>query len=407
MPPPAVTPFASRWTRVYGVVTALSLLAALALLLSPGSDPSTPTCGADGYSRSALGHLGWLQWLRANGEVVVQARVVRGLGPCGLLVVAEPRAIDATDDLRFRAHVAQAPATLIVLPKRIGEPDPEQPAWVESVDLLEPRDVDDVGEHVGTWTEPGLPGIVRQPRATAWDLPDGWPMPTLRDPVQLLRTHPDLEPIIACEHGVLLGTWDGVHVLADPDLIANHGLHGGDNPALVLAMVAALKGDGAVVFDETLHGHGLSPSIWHAAGRFPFVLVTVHLLLLLAVMAWIASGRFGPLQPAAAAIGAGKAFLLDNIAALLRVAGPPGPSLRRYGRQRLRSVAEALQAPRGLDDAAVRSFVLARMPAADGARLTTLLTRDAAAMRPAEAVTTARAIRHLTEDLMHARIRNR
>jgi hypothetical protein len=103
------------------------------------------------------------------------------------------------------------------------------------------------------------------------------------------------------------------------------------------------------------------------------------------------------------AIGAGKAFLIDNTAALLARAGSHGPSLRRYGRQRLRLVAESLGAPAGLGDDQCRAFVAARMAPADRETLQRLLEREATELPAAAAVQAAASIRQLTEGLLHAR----
>lgn len=408
MPAAAVTPFATRATRWLVVAVVLSLLAALLLLVSPVDEPTRPSCSADGYSRSAIGHNGLLRWLRAQQEPVVQSRLVRGVGPAGLLVLAEPRDVAPADRARIREQIDVAPATLVVMPKHEGFADAAKPAWVERVEPLSVLRVDQVGEHVAAWGEAAWPGIVRRDVVSAWSLPDGWPAPTIVGPVQLLRSDAsDLEPLVSCTQGVLLGRLGDVHVLADPDVIANHGLVRGENAAFVLAMLRALKQDGAIVFDETLHGVRLEPSIWHVAGRLPLVLVTFHVVLLLALVAGIAIGRFGPVLPDRPAIDAGKGFLLDNVAALLRSFGDAGPSLRRYGRQRLRIVAEALQAPRGLSDDQCAAFVSARMTEADRNRLDALRERAPGAVSSGAAVAAARQLRTLTEDLLHARSRDR
>ena len=397
-------PRTSRAPLWLGGLAVLSLAAAGWLLLTPGNSQGHRSVAADGYSRSAIGHLGLLRLLRAAGEPVVQSRLSRGPGPCGLLVVAEPDQILASDDARLRSDVEFAAATLVVLPKRAGTVDVEQPDWLERVSLLSPKTVGERFEHVGRWAGVDeVPGVVRVPAVSRWRGPDGWPEPQFAAPVQLLLPHDDLEPVLACAEGVLLGRLGDLFVLADPDPLANHGLGRGDNANWVLAMLRHCKHDGAIVFDETLHGHRLDPSIWHIAGRYPFVLVTGHLLLVMALVAWMARGRFGPVLRQSPAIGAGKAFLIDNTASLLARAGSHGPSLRRYGRQRLRLVAESLGAPAGLGDDQCRAFVAARMAPADREALQRLLERGATELPAAAAVQAAATIRQLTEGLLHAR----
>jgi len=369
-----------------------------ASVTDPTASPATPASSNRPAERPARAPL----WL--GGLAVVQSRLSRGPGPCGLLLVAEPDQILASDDARLRSDVEQAAATLVVLPKRTGHVDRQQPDWLERVTLLSPATVAKRFEHVGEWAGvDSVPAVVRTPAVEGWRGPDGWPEPQFASSVQLLQHHDELEPVLACAQGVLLGRLGDLFVLADPDPLANHGLGRGDNAAWVLAMLRHCKRDGAIVFDETLHGHRLDPSIWHIAGRFPFVLVTGHLLLVLALVASMARGRFGPVTPPAPAIGAGKAFLIDNTAALLARAGSHGPSLRRYGRQRVRLVAESLGAPAGLGEDQCRAFVMARMAPADRETLQRLLEREATELPAAAAVQAAGTIRQLTEGLLHAR----
>lgn len=282
--------------------------------------------------------------------------------------------------------------------------DDGKPRWVEHVELIPLDEVQRTGQGMQRWLASSWPVVRRVDAVERWERPPAWPAPDLPGPIQLFAHGSDLVPWVSCREGVLVARDGNTLLLSDPDLLANHGLHRGDNAALVLAMLRFCRGDtaGAIAFDETLHGHAREPDIWQLAGKFPYVLIPAHLLLVLGCLLWIASGRFGPVQRDADAIGAGKAFLLDNIAALLRAVGSHGPSLRRYGRQRVRRVAEALHAPRGLGDEACRHWVLARL--ADPERrqqLAELLERDPSQAPLAEALRAARRIRELTEEMMH------
>ncbi len=390
-------PTRMRWLVV---VALLSLGAAFYLLVSPGGTSPRRSVGADSYSRSAIGHFGLVALLREEGEAVLQRRLDRELSQCGLLVVAEPHAVDDEEDRRLGEWVASAPATLVVLPKREGIIDATKPQWIERVELLPLAEITDLLTHIGRWADASVPAVERFEQVEGWRLPSGWRPPQLTSPVQLLtRDRDHIEPLIVCNQGVLLGRIGDVWVLSDPDLIANHGLHQGDNAALALAILRRFREPGAIVFDETLHGHRLAPSIWQAAAQFPFVLVTVHLLLLTALLLWIANGRFGPVVTVPPPIAAGKQFLIDNVAALLRRAGSYAPSLRRYVRQRVRQAAEALRAPRGLSDEECRRFVLARMQDAERRReLEELLLRHTTIGSVSEALAVARRLRTLTEE---------
>jgi hypothetical protein len=403
--PEALTKDAPRPYLPWVVGTALvSLLASAWLLATPGDRLPQASVDADGYSRSAIGYFGLIRLLRSLGDNAVQMRSPRGLGARSLLVLAEPGEAKSAEANLVRRWIEGAPATLVVLPKRSGKRDPEQESWIGTFELVAPGEAMRVLQAVASWTDERPASALRVDAVGAWTVPAGWPVPDLPSPVQLLADEPHVEPVIYAPEGVLLGNVGGVYVLSDPDLIANHGLLRGDNAALAVAMLHRIRrGDGAIVFDETLHGHRLAPSVFHLARRFPYVLIAVHLLVLAALIAWIAAGRFGAVPPAAPAIGAGKEFLIDNVAALLRRGGEHGPSLRAYGRQRVRLLADALHAPAGLDDERCCRWLLARIadPARSG-ELETLLHDTRQDVPPNRAVAVARRLRKLTEEMLYA-----
>ena len=106
--------------------------------------------------------------------------------------------------------------------------------------------------------------------------------------------------------------------------------------------------DDVIVFDETLHGFGGEPSFWREMLSFPLVLVLAHAILTTLVLMWAGMSRFGAARSPPRGILAGKGFLIDNTAELVRFGGHSGHSLRRYFGASLRDVSEVLHAPGGL-----------------------------------------------------------
>jgi hypothetical protein len=139
-------------------------------------------------------------------------------------------------------------------------------------------------------------------------------------------------------------------VLADPDVISNHGLAREGNAALAVALVKRLRGgDGIVVFDETVHGQmGRAPSPFLLLFRFPFIVATIQGLLAVALLLWATLGRFGAPQSAPPPLSAGREGLLQNMAKLIEFAGHQQVMIRRYVQETVRDVARQLHAPRGL-----------------------------------------------------------
>src|SRR6202011_4434944 len=145
--------------------------------------------------------------------------------------------------------------------------------------------------------------------------------PQLATPVQLMRSGA-LRPIIGAPAGILVGELNrnrAIWVLADPDVIANHGIGQGENAALALAIINRLRGrDGAVVFDETIHGY-LAQSATPLAllVQFPFVVATFMVADALGLLLWATMARFGAPQTAPPPLSAGRQGLLQNVAPLI------------------------------------------------------------------------------------------
>jgi hypothetical protein len=280
---------------------------------------------------------------------VVNRSVNREAGPSSLLVAVGPPP-EAIMEGRIPG-LGAAGAVLWVLPKWRGPPAAANPGWVEFVKPIARAEVERTLRHVvrgGTVVRSAGPVVVK---GRGFDL-----VPTLDAP-QLVRSD-WLDPIVATEDGLLVGKVrrgrQPIWILSDRDILSNHGLDRGDNAALVLWLIEALRPTGGtVVIDETAHGFARQPSLWRSAFAFPFVIATVQALATVAVLAWAATGRFGAPIAAAPPLAPGKAGLIDNTAALLRSGGHGPEILMRYLRVTLRDVARRLHLPRHLDEAAL------------------------------------------------------
>ena len=145
--------------------------------------------------------------------------------------------------------------------------------------------------------------LVRRPVGTdEFDARDVGPKPDLPSPVQLIKQSAHLEPLVTLGGDVLFGrvlpsderSTSDVYVLSDPDLIATHGLVRGDNATLAVSIVERLRpGGGGVVFDETLHGGDVRPSLWREVFRPPLVFATGSAFFAGLVLVAAGLGRFG------------------------------------------------------------------------------------------------------------------
>jgi hypothetical protein len=263
-----------------------------------------------------------------------------------VLVIAEPRRNGQSEDA-IRT-LLKASTILLVLPKWSGQPSEQKVGWLREVaegplldaqwalDLIAPR-----GE------------VVREKGAVQWTTNALHITPEVDLPVQLVRGD-RLRPIIGAMQGMLVGEISDkehkIWVLADPDVIANHGLAREGNAALAVALVKALRGgDGSVVFDETVHGFVVrTASPFLLLFRFPFVVATAQGLLAIALLLWATLGRFGAPQTAPPALSAGREGLLQNMAKLVEFTGHQDVMVKRYVQETVRDAALALHAPREL-----------------------------------------------------------
>jgi hypothetical protein len=392
-------PFSRRAAAALAAVAAVSLGAAAFLGIFGDELSTPPSYGADGFSRSAIGHGAFVELLRDLGYPVIVSRsrtAEKGAGDA-VLALLEPDIEREGEGPRaglFSDMYEQAPRLLLVLPKRTGFPDPKRPRWLGMADLLPLEDVQRVLDALE------IDASVLRPAEPLGAWKGDLPAPALDAP-QLLRSE-ELAPVLSTDAGMLVGELSGedwqVLVVSDPDLLAAHGLGRGDNAVLALALLDRLGANPRpVVIDETLHGHGIEPSIARELFRFPLLLATVQALAAAGLLAWAALVRFGrPARPPRA-LAPGLAFLVDHTAGLLLQGGHVGTALAAQLRAAKEAIAHRLRPPGDLADSP--DAWLARTAAARGraealaaleARVRAL--RDAGRGRGEDALHVARAI---------------
>ncbi len=186
--------------------------------------------------------------------------------------------------------------------------------------------------------------------------------PVIEDQLQLVSSK-ILTPLIGSSDRMLLGELKTRHqriwILADPDPLENFGLQKPANLRFAMAVVNTLRGDtGRVIFDDTAHGgRARTRSPLELLFQWPYVLVTIQLLVALALLLAATTVRFGGAELAPAPIALGKLRLIENIASLMDRAGHQSVVLRRYIKVKLHEAGRALHAPPGLDDGALAAWL--------------------------------------------------
>ncbi len=403
--------FTRRGALVLASVVTASMAATMFLSVYGDALFTPRSAAADAWSRSALGHHAFLELVRRRGRVVVvsRARTAEKATTGAPTALLEPRVgdVDPRGEGRLDEIGSSARRLLVVLPKRAGSLDPKRPGWIAEEHLLPPEDVDRVLEALDLEATVFRPA--RRAEAGAWE--GSLPAPELRDP-QLVRSEA-LTPLLGTQDGILVGARETdagrLLLVADPDLLETHGLGRGRNAELALAVLDRLGGEPTLIVDETLHGWELEPSLVQELLRFPLVLATLQAVVTLALLAWAALIRFGRPVPPAPLLHAGKEFLVQNVADMLRAGGHAQEAARAYLRAAREEVLARFPPPGGAEtpEAWLSRLEAARGRAGELASLTRQVEaigqRRPGARRGAEvdAVRAARRIQRWREELTH------
>ncbi|MBV8684570.1 MAG: hypothetical protein JO111_16975 [Caulobacteraceae bacterium] len=346
-------PVMSRATALAVVLVGVFAFAAFAVLIPYEPDlRQGDNGGAHALSRSAVGFAGLAKGLRLAGDVVTINRApLRGNHPSGLLIITPGVSADRNEVLPL-ANEFGGP-TLVILPKWLTAPDPRHIGWVRRMaPVTDPVPtgqsflVANVRRHSGTastvLTASGAP------------FSSGETFPT--GAINRLQTFHGGSwlPVLTDQAGnpiLVKDTQRELYVLSDPDLMNNQGLRDGRAFASAMEILGVLRsGDGPVIFDVRLNGLGRERSVLRLLFDPPFVAVTLCLAAAATLAGWQAFCRFGPARRPERALALGKAALIDNSAAMIRMAGREARMGGPYADLTAELAAKATGAPNELTD---------------------------------------------------------
>lgn len=396
----AANPFNPR--LVFGLVAAgLIAFGALVLLLAFGG--GAPRDGrAHALSVSATGFKGLVD-LVGNFR---QTHIIREAGDFGvenLVVVAiEPTSRPA--DLARLLEQRHGKATMIILPKWITRRDPARRSWVRA---LGPG----AGfEAVGQLRRAMTLRLARPPqdarRAKGEDILEGLDVPIPATP-QVVAGE-DLTPLASLPGGgaLVARMGDQPHYLvADPDLLNNHGLSSPDTARAALALIDALNATDAesVGFDVTVNGLGAvrseRPSLLRTMFEPPFLAMTLALFAAALLAGLHGAVRFGQARREERAIALGKAALVENSAGLIRLARREAHLGSAYADLVRHDAARTASAPAWLSGEALDAY-LDRLSRGDGPNFSALAAWLARARDRHELVAAARALFSWKKDII-------
>lgn len=306
------------------LIVAIGTLAFIATLVLGAYAPdlrSGKNGGTHALSNAATGFSGLVGLAEKTGRNPVVVRAESQLDSEDLAVITPDTA---------RANLAGilsqrgSRVTLIVLPKWETERDPKRPAWVRVGGLLSPYQPE--GVLAPAWelkvTRRRTHNEALVNAAETLPLNVSFVAPRIEQTISGAK----LEPIVTDGEGrILLGESSErpLYVLADPDLLNNHGMGDERQARSALALLDYLNSTGAnsILFDVTANGLGHSRSPLKLAFDPPFLAVTLTIFAAMLLAGAQALFRFGAPRRPERAIAFGKAALVDNSAALIRKAG--------------------------------------------------------------------------------------
>ncbi|HEV2867299.1 MAG TPA: hypothetical protein VGX37_12390 [Allosphingosinicella sp.] len=304
------------------IIAGVAAFTAMLLLFAYGGNLGSSRDGrAHALSVAAIGFKG-LARLVGEFEDTRLIRDSSALDSENLLIVTLEQATPA-GDLNRLLQRRGARATLIVLPKWLTAGDPRHRGWVRAVG---PMAGTSAAEALGGARIAVADGTRGAPALAAGeDILEGFQVPVPRF-AQTIAGKGVVPLVRLGNHGALVARiGDPPHyVVADPDLLNNHGLRDPRAARAALDLIQRLNSNDAegVDFDLTLNGIGAGSahSMLRLAFEPPFLVMTLALFAAAVLAGLHGAFRFGPTRREARAIAFGKAALVENSAGLIRLA---------------------------------------------------------------------------------------
>lgn len=381
------------------LIVAIGTLAFIATLVLGAYAPdlrSGKNGGAHALSNAATGFSGLVRLAEKTGRNPV---IVRSMGQLDSEDLAIITPEDAQTNIGDMLEQRGGSITLVVLPKWDTQRDPLKPAWVRVGGLISPYQPE--GVFAPAWKlkvtrrrteqEPLRNAVDGLPQDVAFVAPR----------IEQTIAGDRLEPIITDAQGrILLGKQSDrpLYVLADADLLNNHGMANERQARSALALLDYLNSTDAesILFDVTANGLGHSRSPLKLAFDPPFLAVTLTIFAAMLLAGAQALFRFGAPRRPERAIAFGKAALVDNSAALIRKAGREP----RLGARYAEVIRERAAALFRLGPSTSRELIDARLEALNSRTSFTALAAAAGnAHRRDELLGAARSLHHWVKEV--------
>lgn len=391
-------------TRTVVLLVVFGALAALAFLLASGFSSELDHSFGEkppAQAKSGNGFYGLFALLKqVSDDAPYLQNDAGGYRTKDLLILTPEPGTTRKDMMRILTQRGDDTGpTLIVLPKWSVQKLPfqgervQRVGWLGAEVLLPIIPVDHVAIAADS---PGVPVL-----APGYQ---GVRFPKTRLPMQTLRSA-TLDPLVSAPNGdALLARMrnSNIYILSDPDLIDNQALKTPEGAFAALSMLGALdpKQPGIVSFDTTLHYLPGKRNLIKLMFLPPYLGVTLALIAAAILAGIAAAARFGPALKPPRAIALGKSALVDNVAALTRLARQTRLAAPHYAAWIRDRTALQLRAPGNLDGQE-RAVWLNRFPDGHGRRFTDLEHAALEAGTETEMLRAAQDLNDWQKDITH------
>lgn len=384
--------FSPRTVMVLVGLALFAMITSLLVVSFSNEQETYSTVRPNSFSVSAIGHKAFVDSLKLqNSSVVIsQYRTKDRLAYDSILMLLEPNTNFSKPELLKK--LLDYRAVMLVLPKRFGaRRDMKNIRWIgragtyshdvpeKIIQMIDPKaeiyrpydpkkTKEDIEKEKAAAKEQKAQKkpVKKEKKPEMIEKPLNWTIneygnesgyqPDLLNP-QLIKSD-EITPLLATDDGILIGTYlqdEQIKlIIADPDLLSNFGLGRGDNAKIIFeALTYFTKNNGTIFIDETSHGFTRNPDIIRAAFQYPFIFITMQLLVFVILLIWATAQRFGTPYKARKALKPGKAVLIQNSVDLLEVGNHKPEILMRYVELTLQAMARKLGVPRHLNERAV------------------------------------------------------
>jgi hypothetical protein len=376
----------------------LSFALFVALIALGGGDAAAGRGGrATAASPSAIGFRGLVE-LSERYFPTEFVRRERDLFGDELVVVAlEPR--NTPEEVAELRRRRAGQPTLIILPKWAVARDPDNARHVRAIG---PLLADEADRLMGPDIEVEPLSASARRRVEGFDALAGLAARLPREPQVIHGDDVHMLLGVPGEGALVAQLGDEPHyVVADPDLMNNHGLRDPRTAAAAVRILSWLRPEDAdtVRFDLTVNGVNQGQSLIRSMFTPPFLAMTLALIAAALLAAYHGAIRFGPPRRAERAIPFGKAALVENSAGLIRLARREVRLGGGYADVVRDDAARAGAAPPTLRDEALEAY-LDRFTRGDRPPFSALAGAVRSARSPGELLAAARALFQWKKDLV-------